>query len=57
MKTSCFSIATDDSNDQGLEKINPATVMIFDVNQYKEGDKTFSILAKLLPLFQNWLKG
>ena len=35
MKTSCFSIATDDSNDQGLEKINPATVRIFDVNQYK----------------------
>ena len=35
MKTSYFSIATDDSNDQELEKINSATVRIFDVNQYK----------------------
>ena len=35
MKTSYFSIATDDSNDQEFEKINSATVRIFDVNQYK----------------------
>ena len=35
MKTSYFSIATDYSNDQELEKINSATVSIFDVNQYK----------------------
>ena len=35
MKTSYFSIATDYSNDQELEKINSATVRIFDVNQYK----------------------
>lgn len=35
MKTSCFSIATDGSNDQGLEKMNPVTVRIFDINQHK----------------------
>ena len=35
MKTSCFSIVTDGSNDQGLEKMNPVTVSIFDINQNK----------------------
>ena len=35
MKTSYFSIATDGSNDQGLEKMNPVTVRIFDMNQHK----------------------
>ena len=37
MTTSCFSIAPDpdSSNDQGLEKMNPVTVRIFDVNQHK----------------------
>ena len=35
MKTSYFSIVTDYSNDQELEKINSAIVRIFDVNQYK----------------------
>ena len=35
MKKSCFSIATDGSNDQGLEKMNPVTVRLFDINQHQ----------------------
>ena len=35
MKNVCFSTATDGSNDQGLEKINPVAVRIFDINQHK----------------------
>ena len=35
MKTSCYSIATDGSNDQGLQKMNPVTVRLFDINQHK----------------------
>ena len=35
MKTSCYSIATDGSNDQILQKMNPATVTSFDINQHK----------------------
>ena len=32
MKCSLFSLLTDGSNDTGLEKMNPLTVKIFDVN-------------------------
>ena len=35
MHESCFSISTDGSNDQNLEKMNPVTVRLFDVNQHK----------------------
>ena len=35
MKKSCFSISTDGSNDQSLEKMNPVTVRLFDINQHK----------------------
>ena len=35
MKTSCYSIATDGSNDQCLQKMNPVTVRLFDINQHK----------------------
>ena len=36
MKWKCvFSVSTDGSNDQNLEKMNPVTVCIFDINQHK----------------------
>ena len=35
MLESFFSISTDGSNDQNLEKMNPVTVRLFDINQYK----------------------
>ena len=35
MKVSSFSLSTDGSNDQNLEKMNPSTVHIFDINQHK----------------------
>lgn len=35
MKTSCFSTANDVGNNQGLEKMNPVTVRVFDINQHK----------------------
>ena len=35
IKTSCYSIAIDGSNDQGLQKMNPVTVRLFDINQHK----------------------
>ena len=35
MKVSAFSLSTDGSNDQNLEKMNPSTVHIFDINQHK----------------------
>ena len=35
IKTSCYSIAIDESNDQGLQKMNPVTVRLFDINQHK----------------------
>lgn len=35
MKTSCFCIATDGSNHQGLKKMNPVTVSIFNINKHK----------------------
>ena len=35
MKNVFFSIATDGSNDTGLEKMNPVTVRLFDVNRNK----------------------
>ena len=35
MKVSVFSLSTDGSNDQNLEKMNPVTVRIFDINQHK----------------------
>ena len=41
MKTSCFSIVT--SNDQGLEKMNPVTVRIFNINQHKVFTKFLDI--------------
>lgn len=33
MRNNFFSIATDGSNDSGLEKMNPITVRIFDINK------------------------
>ena len=33
MKAEPFSLATDGSNDSGLQKMNPLTLMIFDVNR------------------------
>ena len=35
MKVSVFSLSTDESNDQNLEKINPVTVRILGINQHK----------------------
>ena len=35
MKIEAFSLATDGSNDSGLQKMNPLTVRIFDVNRVK----------------------
>ena len=35
MKVSIFSLSTDGSNDQSLEKMNPVTVRIFDINHHK----------------------
>lgn len=35
MKLSPYSLATDGSNDNGLEKMNPLTVRIYDVNHGK----------------------
>ena len=34
MKKDCYSISTDGSNDQGLKKMNPVTVRLFDINQH-----------------------
>ena len=35
IKNNYFSISTDGSNDQGLSKMNPVTVRLFDINQHK----------------------
>ena len=35
MKSSVFSLSTDGSNDQNLEKMYPVTVRIFDINHHK----------------------
>ena len=35
IKNNYFSISTDGSNDQGLSKMNPVTVRLFDINQNK----------------------
>ena len=43
MKTSCYSIATDESNDQGLQKMNPITVRIFGINQHKVVTKFYDM--------------
>ena len=43
MKTSCYSIATDESNDQGLQKMNPVTVRIFGINQHKVVTKFYDM--------------
>ena len=43
MKTSCYSIATDGSNDQGLQKMNLVTVRLFDINQHKVVTKFFDM--------------
>ena len=34
MKKDCYSISADGSNDQGLKKMNPVTVRLFDINQH-----------------------
>ena len=41
LKTSVFSLSTDGSNDQNLEKMNPLTVRIFNINQHKVVTKFF----------------
>ena len=43
MKASCYSIATDGSNDQGLQRMNPVTVRLFDINQHKVVTKFFDM--------------
>ena len=43
MRNSCFSIATDGSNDQGLTKMNPVTVRLFDINQHKVVTKFYDM--------------
>ena len=43
MKKSCYSIATDGSNDQGLQKMNPVMVQLFDINQHKVVTKFFDM--------------
>lgn len=43
MQSSCFSIATDRSNDQSLKKMNPATVRLFDINQHKVVTKFYDM--------------
>ena len=43
MKTFVFSLSTDGSNDQNLEKMNPLTVRIFDINQHKVVTKFFDM--------------
>ena len=43
MQSSCFSIATDGSNDQGLKKMTPATVRLFDINQHKVVTKFYDM--------------
>ena len=35
MKVSAFSLSADGSNNQNLEKMNPVTALIYDVNQHK----------------------
>lgn len=35
MKVNVFAVSVDGSNDQGMEKMNPVTVRIFDINQHK----------------------
>ena len=35
MRESFFSVSTDGSNDQNLEKMNPVTVRLFDISQHK----------------------
>ena len=46
MKTSCFSISTNGSNNQGLKKMNPVTVRICDINQHK-------VVTKLLDMYKS----
>ena len=58
MKTSCFSITSDGSNDQGPEKMNSVTVRIFNIKSAQSShqvsmQKPFSEL--LMPLCQNML--
>ncbi len=45
MQNSCFSIATDGSNDQGLKKMNPVTVRLFDINHHKVVTKFYDMCA------------
>ena len=45
MKTSCYSIATDGSNDQGLQKMNLVTVRLFDINQNKVVTKFYDMCS------------
>ena len=43
MNSSVFSLSTDDSNDQNLDKMNPLTVCMFDINQHKVVTKFFNM--------------
>ena len=45
MKTSCYSIATDGSNDQCLQKTNSVTVRLFDINQHKVVTKFYDMCS------------
>ena len=44
MRTSCYSIATDGSNNQGLQDMNPVTVRLFDINQHKVTAKFYAMM-------------
>ena len=43
MKTSCYSIATDGSNDQALQKMNPVTVRLYEINHHKVVTKFYDM--------------
>ena len=43
MKTTCYRIAADGSNDQGLQKMNLVTVRLFDTNQHKVVTKFYNM--------------
>ena len=53
MKESCFSICTDGSNDRNLEKMNPITVRIFDINQHKAKLRVHLLYLNLWQCFSN----
>ena len=43
MKNSCYSIAIDGSNNEGLQKMNPVTARLFDINQHNVVTKYYDM--------------